>query len=515
MHECPIQFSDKVGQEFFSVNSEKKSELGQYFTPHEVADFMAAMLRPVNKSVIRILDPGAGSGVLASAAVKALIRHCHQKTTQFHVDLFEIDPNLIPKLKMSLDHLAAWCLGHGKKLTFEVKSEDFVLRCSSAIERQPSLFHNNEEYDVVISNPPYFKISKDDPRALACSRIVYGQPNIYALFMAISAGLLGKDGQILFITPRSFASGQYFKAFRKYFLSEISLQKIHQFASRVDAFDRDKVLQENIITYGVKEKHDPSTIVSISSSNGRSDLSFPLSLEIEKSELLSDQNDLTIPLPSNPKDLSVMRLFRSWSNSLANMGLKISTGPVVPFRATEFIAFEEAEATVPLYWIQHVKPMQTHFPLATFRKQQWIKHTAQSEKLFVKNQNMILMRRFSPKEDFRRMTIAPFASKAFAGDYIGLENHLNYIYKPDGNFSEFEMVGLASFFSSELFDSYFRILNGNTQVSATELRSTPLPDQDVLTEIGRLITKAKERTHDVIDAVVNEIIEHEVTSEQN
>ena len=65
----------------------------------------------------------------------------------------------------------------------------------------------NEEFDVVISNPPYFKIGKADPCATAASIVVHGQPNIYALFIAVGATLLRQGGDFITITPRSFASG--------------------------------------------------------------------------------------------------------------------------------------------------------------------------------------------------------------------------------------------------------------------------------------------------------------------
>jgi len=503
---CPIEFSDDLGRVFFETSPKNKESLGQYFTPAEVADFMASLLRPTKKPQVRILDPGAGSGVLSSAAVKALVQNPQSISTSYHVDLFEIDSALMERLRSAMNHLKDWCAQRGKELSFQIYAEDFVMENASALSDQPSLLQTPAKYDVVISNPPYFKISKDDPRAVACTGIVYGQPNIYALFMAISAALLSQNGQLLFITPRSFASGQYFKAFRKFFFSQIALSRIHQFVSRVDAFDRDSVLQENIITYGTKSKHTQASRIIISSSQGRSDLNKPSELIVNECDILDIENDFLLTLPSNKQDLAVLEMVRSWKNSLEKMELKISTGPVVPFRATEFLCGDCGEKAVPLYWIQHVKPMQTVFPLSPFRKQQWFKHTKTSQKLLVRNQNMILMRRFSPKEDFRRLTVAPFFSSEFGGEWVGLENHLNYIYKPQGKLSVQEMLGLSAFLSSKLFDTYFRIFNGNTQVSATELRSAPLPEPETLLEIGELIKEAKSLTHQTVDAIVDEII---------
>ena len=68
---------------------------------------------------------------------------------------------------------------------------------------------------------------------------------------------------------------------------------------------------------------------------------------------------------------------------------------------------------------------------------------------------------------------------------LGLENHLNFIHRPGGQVTEDEAWGLAILYNSYYFDVYFRMLNGNTQVSATELRSIPLPPLPMIRDIGR------------------------------
>ena len=87
-------------------------------------------------------------------------------------------------------------------------------------------------YDAVIANPPYFKIGKNDPRALAASSLVHGQPNIYSLFMAVSSALLVSRGDFVFINPRSFTSGPYFRKLREVFFAMIRPVHTHIFGSR-------------------------------------------------------------------------------------------------------------------------------------------------------------------------------------------------------------------------------------------------------------------------------------------
>ena len=69
---CPVVAADSLGSEHFK-NIQNKENLGQFFTPVSIADFMASFLEVPSKESIRILDPGSGTGVLAAAAVKKLV----------------------------------------------------------------------------------------------------------------------------------------------------------------------------------------------------------------------------------------------------------------------------------------------------------------------------------------------------------------------------------------------------------------------------------------------------------
>ena len=65
-------------------------------------------------------------------------------------------------------------------------------------------------------------------------------------------------------------------------------------------------------------------------------------------------------------------------------------------------------------------------------------------------------------------------------EHIGVENKVNYIYRPKGHLDRNEIVGLCALLNSTLFDSFFRIFNGNVNVSATELREIPLPEIETI-----------------------------------
>lgn len=196
-----------------------------------------------------------------------------------------------------------------------------------------------EKFDIIISNSPYFKLSKEDIRVKVSQSIINGQPNIYSLFMAITFCLLNDDGQLIFIVPRSFILGRYFRLFRNFFLNNIQISYIHLFNTRKYTFSKDNVLQETLILKGKKKiVSDTDNLITISSSQGINDLSTPR----KKSNLLEDLTDTDsvekiIHLPVNNEEEDIIKLFKTWKGSLNKYDIQISTAPVVSFRSEEFL----------------------------------------------------------------------------------------------------------------------------------------------------------------------------------
>lgn len=489
--ERPTDYADRVGQWYAaSVSSAHKKNLGQYFTPVEVADFMAELIAPRNITT-RILDPGAGVGILACAACESLISQ-KKKALQLILDVYETDQNLAIILQKTLSYLAVYAMSHNVTISFKIHAEDFILKYAHILEKTPTFFDSGKnctEFDVCISNPPYFKLPKSDSRAQAAALVVYGQPNIYALFMAISASLLSRNGELIFITPRSFASGPYFQAFREYFFETVKPEFIHIFDSRRDAFERDGVLQENIIIKAIRNNKNSNLerTVMISASSGIKDLKQAKRKNLTFDAVLNlDTKEKILKIPHNDNVEAILNKMSHWHGSLHKYGLEISTGPVVPFRAVDFISHKKDRTRLfaPLLWLQNVQPMNVVWPANARHKPQYIQISPESAYLLVPNKNYVLLRRFSAKEEARRLIAAQLVCGTLPDEWIGLENHLNYIHRPSGTLSQEETLGLAVLYNSSFFDAYFRMLNGSTQVSATEVRSIPLPSLEIITEIG-------------------------------
>jgi adenine-specific DNA-methyltransferase len=282
------------------------------------------------------------------------------------------------------------------------------------------------------------------------------------------------------------------------------LEHVHLFESRRAAFKVDGVLQENLIVHYRKEPEDGGDVV-ISSSAGEEDLAEPTRHAVARRRIVvPTDRDAAMFLPIDAQDLRVLSLFRSFRFTLGHLGLDVSTGPVVPFRATrELIQEPKRTAVVPMLWLQHVRASGVTWPLgAAFRKPEHIRASAPA-KLLVPNTTYVLVRRFSAKEEHRRLVAAVLREGALPGALLGLENHLNFIHRPRGKLTGEEAAGLTALLNSCLFDTYFRISSGNTQVSATELRLLPLPGPEVLVRVAKAV--ARQGTG-ATDRIVDELV---------
>lgn len=503
--ETPSEYAERLGHAYSyqTAQNDKKSR-GQFFTPEQIAIFMAGLAGPPSCNTIRILDPGCGSAILSCALIETLAER-YKGCKKIDLDLYDTDTGLAPYIEKVVNYLQNWCACRDIDLSYNLHFSDFVLDNAESISHPDTLFESTDilRYDYIISNPPYFKISKDDKRSKVCSLIVNGQTNIYALFMAICARKLKDNGQMIFITPRSFASGRYFQAFRTFLFNNATLDFVHLFKTRKDTFAKDDVLQELIIT---RFHRSPETgKIVVSNSVGTSDLSNASVKPYESSLIINtSSNAKVVYLPTDDRENLILGLFRSWEGNLGKYGIKISTGPVVAFRAYEHITQTEEEGSVPLLWMHNVVKMLTDHPVAKKEKGQYITADKETKAYLLPNKNYVLLRRFSSKDDGSRLIAAPYFGNMSKYELVGIENKLNYIYRPGGRLRRDEVIGISALLNSNIFDTYFRTFNGNINVSATELRMMPMPNLESIQEIGRKIILHNDYSIDYINQILSE-----------
>lgn len=501
--EKPSQFAERVGRLYADASVQKdKKHKGQFFTPLAISQFMGRLATPSEKDSVSVLDPGCGLAILSCALIEHLVEDSKLETIA--LTLYETDKNVVPLTVIVLSYLQEWCKKQGIRMNYQLNESDFVLDKCEYLDSDDSIFgamNVGERFDYIISNPPYFKLAKDDVHTRSCASIVDGQTNIYALFMAICTKLLENDGQMIFITPRSFASGRYFQSFRDFLFRHVHIDLIHLFNTRKDTFSKDEVLQELVIMRMHPAGEVKNIIVSFS--QGIRDLDQPHQKEYPATDIVDvDSVEKVVYLPVDSRDEAILSMFRSWDGNMEKYGIKISTGPVVAFRAHDFIVSEPGKDTVPLYWLHNVVKMLCDHPVQKKDKGQYIKVTSETKTALLPNKNYVLLRRFSSKDDSSRLVAAPYFGNMSQYEAVGIENKLNYIYRPKGHLRRDEVMGLTALLDSEMFDAYFRTFNGNINVSATELRMMPLPPIETIREIGRKIILRNNYSIDFINDLV-------------
>jgi adenine-specific DNA-methyltransferase len=327
----PTIFCENQANNYIKItDSDYRKKKGQFFTPPKIAKFMAEISYERGSQTIKILDPGAGAGILTCAICELMASKDNIKVIE--VDAYENDTHLANYLQESFNFCKEWLNRFNIKFYYNIIEKDFIL---DAIEKFKT--KKFPTYDIIIGNPPYFKISKNNPQAQEAIEFVYGQPNIYSLFMGVAVNFLNHDGQMVFITPRSYTTGPYFKAFRKIFFGKMKPERVHIFESRTDTFHKDSVLQENIILKARKSNNTNN--IEISFSTGINDIEkSPIHLAPLNHVLFHQNGDILFRLPVDEQDDNILIKVDEWTGSLHEFGMKISTGPVVPFRTTEFLS---------------------------------------------------------------------------------------------------------------------------------------------------------------------------------
>ena len=477
----------------------RKAELGQFLTPAPAARLMASMPRYPGPTV-SILDPGAGVGSLFAACVEELCRRTNPPE-EIRVTAFEVDPSLAGYLPDTMQLCKKMCAEAGIAFEGCIRQKDFI---EAAVDKVTgSLFSSDFELPIncAILNPPYRKIQTGSAHSKLLQKAGMQTTNLYTGFLALCMELLEPQGELVAITPRSFCNGLYFKPFRERLLRTLSLRRFHLFTSREQAFREDDVLQENLILYAVKSPQGPDA-VEITTSEGSED-EF-LTTRTVPYEQVVHPNDPQVFIHIVPDEVAerVKDQMAQFAASLDDLALNVSTGRVVEFRATSLLHVQPQTHTVPLLYPTHLRGGTVIWPKLNTRKPQAIVMSEQSSDLLIPNQNYVLVKRFTSKEEAKRVVAAVYDASRFPGECIGLENHLNYFHENNHGLALTLAKGLAAFLNSTLVDLYFRLFNGHTQVNATDLRNIAYPSRRQLEDLGARLPEAPDQ--DTIDSFLSE-----------
>lgn len=473
----------------------KRAALGQFFTPARVADFIASLVRLPEEGTLRVLDPGAGAGSLTASLVARVLHEA--PGLRLDVTVCEVDEALQDTLAATLNDCVETAAVAGVEVRTALQSGDFIAWAADA-----SLFTSAPDpYDVVVMNPPYRKLGRSSRERILVEGAATDVSNLYTAFLSVSVNLLNPGGQLVAITPRSFTNGVYFRSFRHFFLSRMHLDRLHIFDSRSTVFGDSEVLQENVIFAASRQQSTSRGPVIISMSVNHND--EPQARTASYAEIVNPgDREYFIHISGDEEDRMLAAMRDRLPASLYDVGLKVSTGRVVDFRAKEYLRAEPDSETAPLIYPLHMREGRVRWPVQGAKKPNAIVSNDATAKLMFPSGNYVIVKRMSSKEERRRVVAAMFDADEIRSSVIGFENHVNVFHREGGGLPADLAKGLCLWLNSTLLDRLIRRFNGHTQINATDLRNLSYPALDELGQLGAAWGSGAWPDQDKIDSLV-------------
>jgi len=467
-----------------TTSSDEKSRLGQFFTPHATALFLASLFDTGDTHECRLLDPGAGIGSLCAA----FLDNPNLCFDSLSITACEIDDRLQSELSRTLH---AW--------NAEIIQADFIETAINWLQFEP-----RRKFTHIILNPPYKKIASVSifRKQLRCMNIE--TVNLYSAFVSLGIKLLAPQGQLVAIVPRSFCNGPYYKPFRRLILKETAITHIHLFESRTSTFKDDRVLQENVVIKLVKEAEQSNVIISLSTDDTFADCrerSIPFSEVVNPSD-----PEQFIHIPTSDEQSTIEHL-AGVTCSMDEIGITVSTGPIIDFRVKNCLRISPTPETVPLLYPVHCMMNQIVWPKPNIKKPNALFLNDLIRKRLFPLGYYCVVKRFSSKEEKRRITASVVSPDIF-GDFsfLAFENHLNVFHEDKKGLPAPLAYGLSVYLNTSLVDHYFRRFNGHTQVNAMDLRQLRYPSRELLFQLGTWAMQQSDLSEELINRHVQKVL---------
>lgn len=451
--DLPFDFDDSATDalgEFFESEKTKtdRGKMGQFFTPTPIVDYL--IKTSDYKIGQRVADISCGSGrfllgilyILVSKKVELdeIIENIHGA---------DIDPVLV---RITIANIKGYLARNGYRIDINHKLN---VNVKDSLENVDNLFSSNRNFDLVLGNPPYLKASPERN---------WGHPNLYASFIEAGIESLKSGGILAYIVPKSFVSGAYFKKLRSILQNKVQTKELITLIERNSAFNQ--VLQEQILLVLKNVKPDERQEIHVGNAFVNGGFKIDKFAVSRKSVFW---NKKMLCLPKNKLDYKIFKkCFLNGFKNLEESGLRVSTGHIVPFRVKEFLSRSIDRNHRPLYWPHNVQPFK-FIPEAESKKRECAAKDCEELKSYKLTEPVVAIKRISAKEQSRRIEAALINSD----DEYFLENHLNFLWKKTSSAPSLKVMELL--LNSKLWDYLFRLINGNTQVSAYEMNIFPLP----------------------------------------
>lgn len=461
---------------------EDVKKFGKFYTPDPVVSHVLGRLEYPGERDRGLMDPACGTGAFLVQAARRYLKARPGVSWEDLVDEIrgvDVDPLAVLIARARILEAA---LNAGLR----IGEAPFRVECRDALEARPypsgTLFDEDERetadgdlFGYVVGTPPYGKIHSSDPRVWPFKDTIHGHANLYGIFLALAVGMLGNGGRIGFVVPRSFASGLYFKNLRRHLLSVLRVDEVDVFGSRGGVFPG--VLQETLLLLGTKGGEPGATVVREPKDPGELAAGHDHGRVVVVPEgklSLGPRYDHALILSADLAAHEVLTQVRLRSKPLADHGLKASTGRLVWNRVKEHLRADPEPGALRVYWPANVRPGAFDPDVLEKAKPNYAVLNDRTRGALSQPEDLVVTKRTSAKEQARRIEAGLVARDhpGLAGGFF-LENHLNFVRRTSGS-ADLRVV--SAVLNARITNALFAMVNGNTQVSATELMHLPMPE---------------------------------------
>ena len=446
-----------------NVDRASKKALGQFLTSSATAHFAASLFEKPNDPV-RLLDAGAGAGALLAAVLERFGR-------VEAADAIETDPDMLPPLSGVL----ASARRKGARVRYV---GDCFLSWGLDYHRQ-----DRTDYTHAILNPPYQRMSTKPDVRFALRKAGMDVSNTYTAFVALVLKRLVPGGELVAILPRSFLTGSTHAAFRRWLLDRAALTHVHVYGSRNAVFSDDDVLQEIVVVHlrrGVGQGH-----ITVSTSTDDTMSDFFQTGHCPSALLRPGDPECRIRIPDHDADVP-LDARPGFDRTLSDLGVSVSTGPIIRSRVLNHLRPSGSEETHPLLHTRHHAGSGIEWPNAAGSDEEALSIDAPGHLTYPVG-DYVLVRRYSFKEGARRVMPALLRPEDLpeGTTRISVQDKFNVLHIDRGGLPGALALGLTAYLGTSLVEAHVRSLSGTTQINAVDLRTLPCPSVDVLCDLGK------------------------------
>ena len=469
------------------MSKEENVRIGRFFCKRETARQMAEAFTFVSRYSVRVLDAGAGTGILSAALIEAICKS--GGASEIYLTCYENDSLYLPRLRDNLERIR-----RRARHDYRVKVRLTILDADFLTSSHPE----DEKYDYIIMNPPRDLTDRADLKGLYPDLFTAASLPLPCLFTRMAAGLLAPDGQLVTVLPLSSATAVSLAAFRRDLFRLAAPEQIFLYARPKDTSPLRPVL-----CLKLREGATPPENVRLHLSTDDGTPDKTVSLPPLPYGSVVREEDASLLLIRDQSELSALVQMQNLPCTFASFGLRVHTGLTLESRYPELLRDQPGDGAIPLLHPKCLRDGMVQFPLPGVPKQYLLPRVSS---LVQPAKNILLMKRVPAKSDKRRLTCAALLKGAIP-PYFSTSNKLNYI-DVDGNeqMDPGFLFGLLGFLSSAPVDAYIRLVSKSGQINARELESLPLPDAEQLRQIGGRLMAIRSYKPDYCDKVVHEIL---------